>query len=61
VTNFPIANAAVFNARKKIENAINSNTTIQINLNSIHPESAEKYMEKGQDEKKQLYYYFVYL
>jgi predicted nucleic acid-binding protein len=61
VTNFPIAHAAVFNARKKIKNAINSDTTIQINLNSIHSESAEKYMEKGRDEKKQLYYYLVYI
>lgn len=44
VTKFPIAHAAVFNARKKIENAINSDTTIQINLNFINSESAEKYM-----------------
>ncbi|WP_396152931.1 nucleoid-associated protein [Flavobacterium sp.] len=60
VTNFPIANAAVSDARKKIKNVINLDTNIQIKLDFINPESAEKFVEKGWDEEKQMYYYLVY-
>ena len=60
VTNFPIANAAVTDARKKIKNVINLDTNIQIKLDFINPESAEKFVEKGWDEEKQMYYYLVY-
>ncbi len=60
VTSFPIANAAVTDARKKIKNVINLDTNIQIKMDFINPESAEKYVEKGWDEEKQMYYYLVY-
>jgi hypothetical protein len=60
VTTFPIANAAVTDARKKIKNVINLDTNIQIKLDFINPESAEKFVEKGWDEEKQMYYYLVY-
>lgn len=60
VTQFPIANAAVSDARKKIKNVINLDTNIQIKLDFINPESAEKFVEKGWDEEKQMYYYLVY-
>ncbi len=60
VTNFPIANAAVTDARKKIKSVINLDTHIQIKLDFINPESAEKFVEKGWDEEKQMYYYLVY-
>ncbi len=60
VTNFPIANAAVSDARRKIKNVINLDTHIQIKLDFINPESAEKFVEKGWDEEKQMYYYLVY-
>ena len=60
VTSFPIANAAVTDARKKIKNVINLDTNIQIKLDFINPESAEKFVEKGWDEEKQMYYYLVY-
>lgn len=60
VTTFPIANAAVSDARKKIKNVINLDTNIQIKLDFINPESAEKFVEKGWDEEKQMYYYLVY-
>jgi hypothetical protein len=60
VTSFPIANAAVTDARKKIKNVINLDTHIQIKLDFINPESAEKFVEKGWDEEKQMYYYLVY-
>ncbi|WP_395042815.1 nucleoid-associated protein [Flavobacterium sp.] len=60
VTSFPIANAAVTDARRSIKNVINLDTHIQIKLDFINPESAEKYVEKGWDEEKQMYYYLVY-
>jgi hypothetical protein len=60
VTSFPIANAAVSDARKSIKNVINLDTHIQIKMDFINPESAEKYLEKGWDEEKQMYYYLVY-
>lgn len=60
VSNFPIANKAVSEARKKIKNVINLDTNIQIKMDFVNPESAEKYVEKGWDEEKQMYYYLVY-
>ncbi|UOB18272.1 nucleoid-associated protein [Abyssalbus ytuae] len=60
VSNFPIANKAVSEARKKIKNVINLDTNIQIKMDFINPESAEKFVEKGWDEEKQMYYYLVY-
>ncbi len=59
-TNFPIANNAVSDARKKLKNVINLDTNIQIKLDFINPESADKFVEKGWDEEKQMYYYLVY-
>ncbi len=60
LTTFPIANTAVSAARKKIKNVINLDTNIQIKLDFINPESAERFVEKGWDEEKQMYYYLVY-
>lgn len=60
VSNFDIANKAVSDARKKIKNVINLDTHIQIKLDFINPESAEKFVEKGWDEERQMYYYLVY-
>ncbi|WP_306352901.1 nucleoid-associated protein [Flavobacterium sp. '19STA2R22 D10 B1'] len=60
ITNFPIANTAVSDARKKMKNVISLDTNIQIKLDFINPESAEKFVEKGWDEEKQMYYYLVY-
>ena len=60
LTNFPIANKAVTDARKKIKNVINLDTHIQIKMDFVNPESAEKFVEKGWDEEKQMYYYLVY-
>ena len=60
LTTFPIANTAVTAARKKIKNVIQLDTHIQIKLDFINPESAEKFVEKGWDEEKQMYYYLVY-
>jgi len=60
VSSFPIANKAVTAARKKIKNVINLDTNIQIKMDFINPESAEKFVEKGWDEERQMYYYLVY-
>lgn len=60
LTNFPIANTAVSAARKKIKNVINLDTNIQIKMDFINPDSAERFVEKGWDEEKQMYYYLVY-
>ncbi|WP_299257018.1 nucleoid-associated protein [uncultured Aquimarina sp.] len=60
LTEFNIANTAVTAARKKIKNTINLDTNIQIKMDFINPESAEKFVEKGWDEEKQMYYYLVY-
>lgn len=60
VSTFPIANKAVSDARKKIKNVISLDTNIQIKMDFINPESAERFVEKGWDEEKQMYYYLVY-
>ena len=60
VSNFDIANKAVSDARKKIKNVINLDTNIQIKMDFINSESAEKFVEKGWDEERQMYYYLVY-
>ncbi|MCM4154567.1 nucleoid-associated protein [Gramella sp. AN32] len=60
LTTFPIANKAVTEARKKIKSVINLDTHIQIKMDFVNSESAEKFVEKGWDEEKQMYYYLVY-
>lgn len=60
VANFPIANKAVSDARKKMKNVINLDTNVQIKMDFINPESADKFVEKGWDEERQMYYYLVY-
>ncbi|MCT8341045.1 nucleoid-associated protein [Flavobacteriaceae bacterium TK19130] len=60
LSNFPISNTAVSAARKKIKNVINLDTNIQIKMDFINPDSAEKFVEKGWDEERQMYYYLVY-
>jgi hypothetical protein len=60
LTTFPIANNAVTAARKKMKNIIQLDTNIQIKMDFINSESAEKFVEKGWDEEKQMYYYLVY-
>ncbi len=60
VSTFPIANKAVSHARKSIKNVISLDTNIQIKMDFINPESAERFVEKGWDEEKQMYYYLVY-
>lgn len=60
VSSFPISNKAVTEARKKFKNVINLDTNITIKLDFVNPESADKFIEKGWDEEKQMYYYLCY-
>ena len=60
LTEFPISDTAVSATRKSIKNTINLDTNIQIKMDFINPESAERFVEKGWDEEKQMYYYLVY-
>ena len=60
LTTFPISNTAVSEARKKIKPLIKLDTNIQIKIDIMNPESAERFIEKGYDEEKQMYYYLVY-
>ncbi|MDO4728025.1 MAG: nucleoid-associated protein [Bacteroidota bacterium] len=60
VTSFPISNSAVTDARKKIKNTIQLDTNIQIKLDFINPESANRFVEREFDEEKQMFYYKLY-
>ena len=60
VSSFPISNTAVSQARKKHKGVINLDTNIQIKMDFINPESAERFVEKGWDEERGMYYYLVY-
>lgn len=60
VNDFQISNKAVSEARKKFKNVINLDTNITIKLDFVNPESAEKFLEKGWDEERQMYYYLLY-
>lgn len=60
LSSFPISNTAVTSARKKMKNTINLDTNVQIKMDFVNSETAEKYIEKGWDEERQMYYYLVY-
>lgn len=60
LTTFPISNTAVNEARKKMKSLIKLDTGIEIKINITNPETAERVIEKGWDEEKQMYYYLTY-
>lgn len=60
LTSFPISNSAVSEVKRKFKSVINLDTNVQIKLNFVNQESAEKFVEKGYDEEKGMYYYLVY-
>jgi hypothetical protein len=60
LSEFPIANKAVSEIRKKFKNEIHLDTNIHIKLDFINPESAEKFVEKGWDPEREMYYYLLY-
>lgn len=60
LTSFPISNSAVSEVKRKFKSVINLDTNIQIKLNFVNQESADKFVEKGYDEEKGMFYYLVY-
>ncbi len=59
VTSFEISNKTVSEARKRIKNEIMLDTGITIKV-AKGTVSTAKYLEKGWDEEKQMYYYLAY-
>ncbi len=60
ISNFSISNTAVSEARRKWKGTIGLDTGMTIKMDFINPESAERFLEKGWDEEKQMYYYLCY-
>jgi len=60
VSSFGISNTAVKEVRRKFKNLIQLDTGITIKLDFTNSESADKFVEKGWDEEKQMYYYLCY-
>ncbi len=60
LSNFDVDNTAVKDARKKFKSLIELDTNISIKLQFVNAESADKFVEKGWDEEKQMYYYLCY-
>ena len=60
LSTFDISNSAVTDARRKFKSVINLDTNVQIKLNFVNQESADKVIERGWDEERQLYYYLIY-
>lgn len=58
--NFEIDNQAVTEIRKKNKSLIELDTNISIKMDFVNAESAQKFIEKGWDEEKQMFYYLVY-
>jgi len=60
VSSFGISNTAVKEVRRKFKNLIQLDTGITIKLDFTNSENADKFVEKGWDEEKQMYYYLCY-
>ena len=60
LSSFEIDNQAVTEIRKKNKSLIELDTNIQIKMDFVNAESAQKFIEKGWDEEKQMYYYLLY-
>src|SRR5699024_5233940 len=60
LTDFPVSNTAVSAARKSIKSVIKLDTNMQIKMDFVNPESADKFLEKGWDPDREMYYYLVY-
>ncbi|RMG80803.1 MAG: nucleoid-associated protein [Bacteroidetes bacterium] len=57
---FPISQPVLKSAKRKIKNTIKLDTNIQIKLDLNDPENSARYIEKGFDEEKGMYFYKVY-
>lgn len=59
LTEFPISNETVNDCMKKVKGVITLDTGITIKVTK-GTKAATKYLEKGWDEEKQMYYYLAY-
>jgi len=60
LSSFEIDNQAVTEIRKKNKSLIELDTNISIKMDFVNADSANKFIEKGWDEEKQMYYYLCY-
>ena len=60
LTSFPVNNTAVKDSQKKFKSVINLDTNVSIKMGFVNQDSANKFIEKGWDEERQMYYYLVY-
>ncbi|HET8885580.1 MAG TPA: nucleoid-associated protein [Salinimicrobium sp.] len=60
LSTFPISNTAVKESQKKFKSLIELDTNISIKLDFVNTDSANKFLEKGWDDEKQMYYYLCY-
>ncbi len=57
---FEIANNVVTGMQRKFKNIIDLDTNVQIRMKFKDERSVEKYIEKGWDEEREMYYYLIY-
>lgn len=60
LSDFDVSNTAVKDSQKKWKSLIELDTNISIKMNFVNAESADKFIEKGWDEERQMYYYLCY-
>ena len=60
LSSFAIDNEAIKPAVRNYKSLIELDTNVAIKMEFINPESFNKYIEKGWDEERQMYYYLVY-
>ena len=60
LSDFDVDNTAVKESQKKFKSLIELDTNISIKLGFVNTHSADKFLEKGWDEEKQMYYYLCY-
>ena len=57
---FEISKVAVKSMRRQFKNFIKLDTNIELKLNFRNPEKSGRFVEKGYDDEKQMYFYKVY-
>jgi hypothetical protein len=57
---FEISKPTLKQQKKKLKNQITLDTQIQINLGNIDAEQGDKYIERGYDERKKMFFYKIY-
>ncbi len=59
-SSFEISEIVYKKEKRKFKNIIKLDTNIQLKLDFNNPESMERFVEKGYDDEKEMYYYKVY-